>query len=193
MNDIPNINQDKVRIYGSRFLKLIRNSKKLLSDIRSNNEVIHYPNHPNVINLDSDDEYGDDEDFMLSLSQVDTNDTSQYFDTSVSQNRVPSTQYTTSTRSRKAASRAPSAPRSRARGGAQYTSTWSSSKRKKAPWNPEAYRHTNKGSSKGYNNRGRGSTSSGGYSYRRSSSTSATNKRKTSTKPSGPAIDLMPT
>lgn len=92
MNDIPNINQDKVRIYGSRFLKLIRNSKKLLSDIRSNNEVIHDPNHTNVINLDSDDEYGDDEDFMLSLSQVDTNDTSQYFDTSVSQNRVPSTQ-----------------------------------------------------------------------------------------------------
>ena len=77
---------------GSRFLKLIRNSKKLLSDMRSNNEVIHDPNHTNVINLDSDDEYGDDEDFMFSLSQMDTNDTSQYFDTSASQNRVPSTQ-----------------------------------------------------------------------------------------------------
>ena len=64
MSEIPHINQDKVRIYGSRFLKLIRNSKRLLSDIRSNNEVIHDPNHTNVINLDSDDEYGDDDDFM---------------------------------------------------------------------------------------------------------------------------------
>lgn len=92
MNEIPNINQDKVRIYGSRFLKLIRNSKKLLSDIRSNNEVIHDPNHTNVINLDSDDEYGGDDDFMLSLSQMDTNDTSQYFDTSTGLSRVSSTQ-----------------------------------------------------------------------------------------------------
>lgn len=92
MNEVPGINQDKVRIYGSRFLKLIRNSKKLLSDIRSNNEVIHDPNHTNVINLDSDDEYGNDDDFMFSLSQIDTNDTSQYFDTSASQTRVPSTQ-----------------------------------------------------------------------------------------------------
>ncbi|KUL88828.1 hypothetical protein ZTR_03477 [Talaromyces verruculosus] len=197
MNEVPGINQDKVRIYGSRFLKLIRNSKKLLSDIRSNNEVIHDPNHTNVINLDSDDEYGNDDDFMFSLSQIDTNDTSQYFDTSASQTRVPSTQFTDlaapSTSSRKTASRASSAPRSRARGGAQRTSSGSSSKRKKAPWNPEAYRYAGRGANRGYNNRGRGSSSSAYNNYRRSTSTSTTNKRKTSTKPSGPAIDLMPT
>ncbi|QGA13768.1 hypothetical protein EYB26_001419 [Talaromyces marneffei] len=200
MNAIPGINKDKVRIYGSRFLKLIRNAKKLLSDIRSNNEVIHDPNHTNVINLDSDDEYGNDDDFMLSLSQMDTNDpsnTSQYFDTSASQTRVPSTQFTAldapSTSSRKTTSKASSASRSRPRGSTQRTSSGSSSKRRKTPWNPESYRYAGKGSNRGYNNPGRGSSSSGYSNYRRSTSTSTNTKRKTSTKPSGPAIDLMPT
>lgn len=98
-----------------------------------------------------------------------------------------------STSTRKTASKASSAPRSRARGGAQRTSSGSSSKRRKAPWNPDAYRYAAKGSNRGYNNRGRGSSSSGYSNYRRSSSTNTANKRQTSTRPSGPAIDLMPT
>ncbi|EED23453.1 RecQ family helicase MusN [Talaromyces stipitatus ATCC 10500] len=202
MKEIPEINQDKVDRYGSRFLKLIRNSKQLLSDMRANNEVIHDPNHTNVINLDSDDEYGDDEDFMFSLSQLDPDDqnTSQYFGTSAStQTRVPSTQFTDldapSTTSRRTTSKASSAPRSRARGGAQRTSSGSSSRRRK-PWIPEAYTYTGgsaKRSYKSYNSRSRGSSSSGYSTYRRSSSTTTANKRKTSARPSVPQIDLMPT
>lgn len=98
-----------------------------------------------------------------------------------------------STSSRKTTSKASSASRSRPRGSTQRTSSGSSSKRRKTPWNPESYRYAGKGSNRGYNNPGRGSSSSGYSNYRRSTSTSTNTKRKTSTKPSGPAIDLMPT
>jgi bloom syndrome protein len=97
MLDIRDIDAQKVELFGAQFLKLIRNSKRLLSDMRANNEVIHDPNHTNVINLDSDDEYGSDEDIFFSLSQMEPNQsiTSQYFDTSLDSRRparVPGTQ-----------------------------------------------------------------------------------------------------
>lgn len=93
MLEIRDIDHDKVERYGTQFLKLIRNSKRLLSDMRANNEVIHDPNHTNVINLDSDDDYGSDEDLFLSMSQMEPNEsvTSQYFDTSARNHSMNST------------------------------------------------------------------------------------------------------
>ncbi|CRG84557.1 bloom syndrome protein [Talaromyces islandicus] len=90
MHDLEDVDHDKVERYGSRFLKLTQTSKAFLLDMQRNqeinNEVVHDPNHTNVIDISSD-EYGyssEDEEIFTSLSQMPNNDesvTSRYFDT----------------------------------------------------------------------------------------------------------------
>lgn len=89
MVDLEDVEQDKVQRYGSRFLKLTQTSKAFLLDMQrnqeTNNEVVHDPNHTNVIDISSD-EYGfssDDDEIFASLSQMPNNEdsiTSRYFD-----------------------------------------------------------------------------------------------------------------
>jgi bloom syndrome protein len=89
MRELEGVDQDKVERYASRFLKLTQTSKAFLLDMQRNqeinNEVVHDPNHTNVIDISSD-EYGyssDDNEIFASLSQMPNNDenvTSRYFD-----------------------------------------------------------------------------------------------------------------
>jgi bloom syndrome protein len=88
MLDLEDVERDKVERYGSRFLKLTQTSKAFLLDMQRNqeinNEVVHDPNHTNVIDISSD-EYGfsdDDDEIFASLSQMPNNEsiTSRYFD-----------------------------------------------------------------------------------------------------------------
>jgi bloom syndrome protein len=95
---IPGIDPDKVERYGSRFLPLIRNSKRLYEEMRGNqdpednNDVVPDPNHDNVINIisSSEDEYSSGEDIFNDASNLDATrgsssnltTTSRYFETS---------------------------------------------------------------------------------------------------------------
>ncbi|OKL55755.1 hypothetical protein UA08_09010 [Talaromyces atroroseus] len=213
MREIRDIDPEKVELFGAQFLKLIRNSKRLLLDMRANNEVIHDPNHTNVINLDSDDEYGSDDDIFLSLSQMEPSNqsiTSQYFDTSLDSirrpplARVPSTQLTdpegVSSTGRKTTSRSFPAPRSRARGGAKRTgsgSTTSTSTGGKKRTASAPRRASNAGSQRSRRTSGggaRGGTaSSNRYNNSRPNTTRKRNTTTTATTTSLPQIDLMPT
>ncbi|KAJ5550165.1 hypothetical protein N7461_004863 [Penicillium sp. DV-2018c] len=64
---IPNIDQDKVKRYGRQILALVDNAKRRYQEMTQEAEtsgVIPDPNHHNVINLSSSDEYSDDDLFM---------------------------------------------------------------------------------------------------------------------------------
>ncbi|KAJ5776471.1 uncharacterized protein N7511_001482 [Penicillium nucicola] len=64
---IPNIDQDKVKRYGRGILKLIGHAKRRYDEMTQEAEtdgVVPDPNHHNVINLSSSDEYSDDDLFI---------------------------------------------------------------------------------------------------------------------------------
>ncbi|KAJ5773246.1 hypothetical protein N7457_008142 [Penicillium paradoxum] len=67
LSAIPNIDQDKVKRYGRQILGLVDNAKRRYQEMTQEAEtsgVIPDPNHHNVINLSSSDEYSDDDLFM---------------------------------------------------------------------------------------------------------------------------------
>ncbi|CAG7931430.1 unnamed protein product [Penicillium olsonii] len=64
---IPDIDQDKVKRYGRQILELVGNAKRRYEEMTQEaetNGVVADPNHHNVINLSSSDEYSDDDLFM---------------------------------------------------------------------------------------------------------------------------------
>lgn len=71
MLEIPGIDPDKVERYGQRFLKLIRNAQIGYYEMKQQQEDLPHilpqdppvdPNHQNVINISSGDEFADDYD-----------------------------------------------------------------------------------------------------------------------------------
>ncbi|KAJ5923319.1 Bloom syndrome protein [Penicillium verhagenii] len=64
---LPGIDQDKVERYGRKILRLIDNAKRRLHELTQeaqSNGVVPDPNHHNVINLSSSDEYSDGDDLF---------------------------------------------------------------------------------------------------------------------------------
>ena len=60
MREISGIDTDKVDRYGKRFLKLIRKSQQFYeSMMRQQEDRPQDPNHQNVIDISSDDEFAD--------------------------------------------------------------------------------------------------------------------------------------
>ncbi|KAL2856026.1 hypothetical protein BJY01DRAFT_203682 [Aspergillus pseudoustus] len=63
MLQIPNVDEDKVQRYGDRILKLLRDTQRRYSELKKDREdvdgIVPDPNHTNVINLSSDDEFND--------------------------------------------------------------------------------------------------------------------------------------
>ena len=75
MLDIPGIGSEQVKLYGRKYLPLIRNAKQHYESMMDSNARPQDPNHQNVINLDSDE----DEDIAVSQDSIDlrTDDSSQ--------------------------------------------------------------------------------------------------------------------
>ncbi|KAJ6028474.1 Bloom syndrome protein [Penicillium herquei] len=64
---LPGIDQDKVKRYGRQILRLVDNAKRRyheLTEDAESNGVVPDPNHHNVINLSSSDEYSDGDDLF---------------------------------------------------------------------------------------------------------------------------------
>ncbi|KAJ5720887.1 Bloom syndrome protein [Penicillium malachiteum] len=64
---LPGIDQDKVKRYGRQILRLVDNAKRRyheLTEEAESNGVVPDPNHHNVINLSSSDEYSDGDDLF---------------------------------------------------------------------------------------------------------------------------------
>ncbi|KAJ5506632.1 hypothetical protein N7453_005589 [Penicillium expansum] len=67
LSAIPDIDQDKVKRYGRQILGLVDNAKRRYLEMTQEAEtsgIVPDPNHHNVINLSSSDEYSDDDLFM---------------------------------------------------------------------------------------------------------------------------------
>lgn len=91
LSAIPGIDQDKVKRYGRQILKLVDNARRRYQELTQDaemNGVVPDPNHHNVINLSSSDEYSDDDLFVDQASTFDLdhpmeeptdNITSRYF------------------------------------------------------------------------------------------------------------------
>ena len=63
MLEIPGIDPDKVERYSKQFLKLIEDSHRGYEDMMQRQEDRPQdPNHQNVIDISSDDDFGDDGD-----------------------------------------------------------------------------------------------------------------------------------
>jgi bloom syndrome protein len=68
---IPNIDQDKVQRYGRQILRLVDNAKRRYAELTQDAQdadtdgIVPDPNHHNVINLSSSDEYSDDDDLFV--------------------------------------------------------------------------------------------------------------------------------
>lgn len=80
---IPGIDSEKVELFGSRFLHLIRLAQQHCEDLKcEQNGVVHDPNHDTVIAISSDDEFSDDDLFADGVSNLDldNNIASKYFD-----------------------------------------------------------------------------------------------------------------
>ncbi|KAL4739632.1 hypothetical protein BDV11DRAFT_169927 [Aspergillus similis] len=83
---IPNIDPDKVHRYGDKILKLLRDTKQRLSELKQAGDdvdgVVPDPNHHNVVNI-SDDEFSDADDVFMYEDNIlqpdDTIVTSEYF------------------------------------------------------------------------------------------------------------------
>jgi bloom syndrome protein len=74
MLEIPNIDPDKVARYGKNFLKLIRDAHRSYEAMMQQHEDRPQdPNHQNVIDISSDDDYGDAGD----LDEFDADEESQ--------------------------------------------------------------------------------------------------------------------
>lgn len=92
LSAIPGIDPDKVKRYGRQILRLIDNARRRhqeLKDDAERNGVVPDPNHHNVINLSSSDEYSDDDLFVdqnptfdldVPMENPPDNITSRYFD-----------------------------------------------------------------------------------------------------------------
>ncbi|KAJ5595045.1 Bloom syndrome protein [Penicillium hispanicum] len=71
---IPGIDQDKVKRYGRQILRLVDNARRRYQELTQDaetNGVVPDPNHHNVINLSSSDEYSDDDLFVDQVSNFD--------------------------------------------------------------------------------------------------------------------------
>lgn len=87
MLQIPDIDPDKVHRYGDKILKLIRDTQRRYTELKKERDdidgVIPDPNHHNVVNISSDDDFSDfDDDFMDQASTLQADNsvvTSQYF------------------------------------------------------------------------------------------------------------------
>ncbi|KAL4909192.1 hypothetical protein BDW74DRAFT_174399 [Aspergillus multicolor] len=87
MLQIPNIDPDKVNRYGDKILKLIRDTQQRLADLKQEGAeadgIVPDPNHHNVVNVSSDDEFSDAADIFVdhdsTLPPDDRVVTSQYF------------------------------------------------------------------------------------------------------------------
>ncbi|KAL4768787.1 hypothetical protein BDW60DRAFT_225487 [Aspergillus nidulans var. acristatus] len=86
MLQIPNIDPDKVHRYGDKILKLLRDTKQRLFELKQAGDdvdgVVPDPNHHNVVNI-SDDEFSDADDVFMYEDDIlhpdDTIVTSEYF------------------------------------------------------------------------------------------------------------------
>lgn len=84
---IPDIDPDKVHRYGDKILKLVRDTQRRYNELKKERDdvdgVIPDPNHHNVVNISSDDEFSDfDDDFMDQASTLHGDNSvviSQYF------------------------------------------------------------------------------------------------------------------
>ncbi|KAJ5525472.1 Bloom syndrome protein [Penicillium frequentans] len=174
---LPGIDQDKVKRYGRQILRLIDNAKRryqeLTQDAESNG-VVPDPNHHNVINLSSSDEYSDGDDLFADQASTcdadqlreDEDLTSRYFPPPPSPGLDPGEDFG---------------------GGAD-----SGSKGRKRPYTRKP-RRKNGGSTSGWKTKGaRSKTTTGGSS--RAPSRSSAAPRKTSTKAKTPksTIGMMP-
>ncbi|KAL2815786.1 hypothetical protein BDW59DRAFT_13520 [Aspergillus cavernicola] len=86
MLKIHNIDADKVHRYGNKILKLIRDTQSRYSELKKEQDdvdgIVPDPNHHNVVNISSSDEFSDFDDFMDQASTLQPDDevvTSQYF------------------------------------------------------------------------------------------------------------------
>ena len=74
MLDIVGIDSDKVQRYGKQFLKLVHDAHRAYEEMMQRHEDRPQdPNHQNVIDISSDDEFGDDVD----LDDLEGDDDSQ--------------------------------------------------------------------------------------------------------------------
>ena len=80
MRKIPNIDPEKVNLYGRTFLNLVQSSQRLYKEILQGQEDRpHDPNHQNVISISSDDDFGDDADLDELANDGYQDERSQYF------------------------------------------------------------------------------------------------------------------
>ena len=80
MLEIPGIDPDKVRRYGKRFLKLVGTSQQGYESMMAHQEDRpRDPNHQNVIDISSDDEFGDGSLGGLGEIEGSQGETSTYF------------------------------------------------------------------------------------------------------------------
>ena len=74
LSKMPGIDQDKVKRYGRPILRLVDNAKRRYQELTQDaetNGIVPDPNHHNVINLSSSDEYSDDDLFVDEASNFD--------------------------------------------------------------------------------------------------------------------------
>lgn len=82
MLEIPGVEPERVRLHGKKFLKLIREAHRSYEDMMQQQEDHPQdPNHQNVINISSDEEYGGGGGFDESeVDEESQGETSSYFD-----------------------------------------------------------------------------------------------------------------
>ena len=79
---IPNIDPEKVNLYGSQYLRIIKNFHDFYesSMLEAEEDIPRDPNHQNVIDISSDDDYGDDEGLdELNSEDYEQEERSSYF------------------------------------------------------------------------------------------------------------------
>ncbi len=78
--EIPGIQAERVKLYGKRFLKLIRNHhNRYEAMLKEKEDRPCDPNHQTVIDISSDEEYGDDDLDELADDASQEEQRSQYF------------------------------------------------------------------------------------------------------------------
>ncbi|KAJ6127059.1 DNA helicase ATP-dependent RecQ type [Penicillium sp. IBT 18751x] len=139
---IPNIDQDKVQRYGRQMLRLVDNAKRRYAELTQDAQdadadgIVPDPNHHNVINLSSSDEYSDDDDLFVdqasnldySMEDVPPNEdiTSRYFPPPLSPGFDPGDDMESgaTTSGSKARSKRPYTKRPRGKKGASSGGAW---------------------------------------------------------------------
>ncbi|KAJ5089943.1 Bloom syndrome protein [Penicillium argentinense] len=180
LSTIPNIDHDKVTRYGRQILKLVDQARRRYQELKTDaetNGVVPDPNHHNVINLSSSDEYSDDDLFVDQASNFDLdypvedtstqNVTSRYFPPPPSPGYDPGDEFESG----------PAASSSRGRGKRPYS---------KRP--PRRKNGDSSGSFKGKGARSKAKTGSGRAPSRAPSTSRKVSKAKTPKS----AIGMMP-